>query len=291
MTLTQIEHVLRELLYGLRRSLRGHLAPVTLMAAALFVFGLFLIGTVNLRETIRLAQEKVGITIYLRDDADDEDRAELEEVLRRLGGVRGVSYRTKEDALDSFRETLGRRAYLLEGVEGNPLPASFELELYDDWKFADRMDEMAEAIRRMPGVDSVVWGESWVESLERWIYFFVAMDLFLGVALGVSTLLVVGNTMKLAIEGRRDMIQVLRLVGARPWQIRLPFLMEGAMLGLLAGAIALFLLDRSWRFAVERLSGVLFLGNGGTAAFLLLGAVLGGAGSLLSLRRYLRVRR
>ncbi|MBN1825148.1 MAG: ABC transporter permease [Candidatus Eisenbacteria bacterium] len=291
MTLTQIEHVFRELLYGLRRNLRSHLAPVTLMASALFVFGLFVIGTVNLRETIRIAQERVGIAIYLRDDADEADRAELEEVLSRLGGVRAVRYRTKEEALESFRATLGSRAYLLEGVEGNPLPASFELDLYDDWKFADRMGAMAEEIRRMPGVDVVVWGESWVESLERWIYFFVAMDLFLGAALGVSTLLVVGNTMKLAIEGRRDAIQVLRLVGARPWQIRLPFLMEGALLGLLAAAIALFLLDRSWRFAVERLSGVLFLGGGGAAAFLLFGAVLGGCGSLLSLHRYLRVKR
>jgi cell division transport system permease protein len=169
------------------------------------------------------------------------------------------------------------------------LPASFELDLYDDWKTADKMSALAGQIQRQKGVESVVYGESWVEKLERWIYFFVAVDLFLGFVLGLSTLLVVGNTLKLAMADRRDAIEVLRLVGATRTQIRLPYLMEGAFLGLVSASLALFLLQGSHRFAAERLPGVLFLGEAGSVLFVLLGVVLGAAGAYVSIQKYLKV--
>lgn len=291
MTSTQFEHLIREFGYGLRRSLRSHLAPVILMAVALFVLGLFLLGTINLQMVIRLAQEKVGVTIYLEDGASEADRDHLRDLLSRLGGVRETRYVSEADALESFRETLGPRSYLLEGVEGNPLPASFELDLYDDWKTADRIREIAVEAERQPGVESVVYGEDWVAKLERWIYFFVAVDLFLGTVIVVATLLVVGNTMKLAMADRKDTIEVLRLVGATRMQIRIPYLFEGALLGGVSSGLALLLLTESHRFAAARLPGVLFLGPPGAIAFLLLGAALGAGGSLLSLRKYMKERR
>lgn len=291
MVFTQFEHLLREFGFGLRRSIRGHLAPVMLMAVALFVLGLFIVGTINLQETIRLAQEKVGITVFLHKGVEEETRTELVDLVSRLGGIRDVSFVSEEEALRMFRQNLGRRSYLLEGVDGNPLPGSIELTLFDDWKFTDRMSILAVEIRKMEGVESVVYGENWISSLERWIYFFVAMDLFLGIVLGLSTLLVVGNTMKLAIEARRDTIQVLRLIGARNIQIRIPFMLEGAFLGFLSSGLALFFLERNYQFAVQRLSGVLFLDVPSIAGFFLLGGVLGGGGALLSLRKYLKVER
>lgn len=291
MTSTQFEHLAREFGYGLRRSLRSHLAPVILMAVAMFVFGLFLLGTKNLQMVIRLAQEKVGITIFLEDGAAEEDRTRLQNLLSRLGGVKGMRYVSEAEALQRFRDTLGPREYLLDGVEGNPLPASFELDLFDDWKTMDRIREIAREVERQPGVESVVFGEAWVGELERWIYFFVAVDLFLGAVIVFATLLVVGNTMKLAMADRRDTIEVLRLVGATRAQMRIPYLFEGALLGGSAAALALLLLRESHRFAADRLPGVLFLGLFGVVLFLALGAVLGGAGSLISLRRYMKEKR
>lgn len=291
MNSTKLEHVLRELGHGFRRSLRSHLAPVVLMGIALFVFGLFLLGTSNLQRVIQAAQEKVGITVYLRDDSGEADRTRLTDLLGKLGGVRAVRYVSEDEALENFRRTLGGRAYLLEGVEGNPLPASFELALYDDWKTLERIRSLVSEVEWQGGVESVVFGESWVGKLERWIYFFVAVDLFFGIVLGVATVLVVENTMKLAMADRKDTIEVLRIVGATPGQIRLPYLLEGALLGLGAAALALLLLSESHRFASERLSGILFLGPGGVVLFCCIGAGLGAAGTLLSLRRYMRMPR
>ncbi len=291
MTGTLAGHLARELFYGLRRSLRSHLAPVILMSIALFVFGLFILSTINLQQVIHLAQEKVGITIYLRDDAGGGERTRLTDLLSRLGGVKEVRYVSEEEALDRFRETLGARAYLLEGVEGNPLPASFELDLYDDWKTLDQIEGLVAAVEKEGGVESVVYGESWVGKLERWIYFFIAIDLFLGVILSLATVLVVGNTMKLAMTDRKDTIDVLRLVGATPMQIRFPYLVEGAFLGVVSSGLALLILAQSYSFAAKRLAGVLFLGSTGVTLFLFLGALLGAGGALLSIRRYLRVRR
>jgi len=287
---TQLEHLFREFFHGMRRSARSHMAPAVLMAVALFLLGLFLLGTINLQSVIRLAHERVGITVYLEDGASDDDRSHLKNLLSRWGGIQAVRYVSETEALQEFRSTLGGKAYLLEGVEGNPLPASFELDLYDDWKTATKMSELADEIRRQKGVESVVYGESWVAKLERWIYFFVAVDLFLGLVLGLSTLLVVGNTLKLAMADRRDAIEVLRLVGATRSQVRIPYLMEGAFLGFISALLALFLLHMSHQFAVERLPGVLSLGKAGGILFLLLGVVLGAGGAHLSIHKYLKAR-
>lgn len=276
---------------GIRRSIGSHLAPVILIAVALFILGLFLAGTRNINELIHIAHSKVGITVYLTDDSTPEARAALGDRLRKLGGVRSATFRSEEEALEKFRGELGGRAYLLEGVGENPLPASYAVEVYDDWKTTERMAELTGSIKEGAGVESVVYGESWVGTLERWIYFVVALDLFLGVVLGLSTLLVVGNTMRLALEGRKDTVDVLRLVGASNFQIRFPFLVEGALIGLLASGLAFALLYRTWAFAAERLAGVLFLGAGGIAFFFLLGGALGACGALLSINKYLKVRR
>ncbi len=269
----------------------SHLAPVVLIAVALFIMGLFFAATRNMKELIHLAHGKVGITVYLSDGATEEEKKALSEMLPRLGGVRKAAYLSEDEALRRFEEELGTRSYLLEGVDENPLPASFEVDVYDDWKTADRMAELADKLRAVPGVESVVYGESWVGRLERWIYFVVALDLFLGIVLGLSTLLVVGNTMKLALEGRKDTVEVLRLVGGSRFQIRLPFVVEGAIIGLLSSTLAFAILYRTWRFAAARLSGVLFLDLPGTVLFFALGASLGGCGALLSINRYLRVKR
>lgn len=289
--ISRLEHLCREFLYGIKRSIGSHLAPVVLIAVALFILGLFLTGTRNINELIHIAHSKVGITIYLADDATEEEREGLQEWLPKLGGVRTVVYCSKEEALDKFREELGGRSYLLEGVGANPLPASFEADVYDDWKTAEKMADLTSRIMEAAGVESVVYGENWVGQLEKWIYFVVALDLFLGIVLGVSTLLVVGNTMRLALEGRKDTVEVLRLVGASNTQIRLPFLAEGALIGLLASSLAFALLYKTWDFAADRLTGVLFVGPGGAVFFFLLGGALGACGSLLCINKYLKVRR
>ncbi len=289
--ISRLEHLCREFLYGTRRSIGSHLAPVVLIAVALFILGLFLIGTRNINELIHLAHSKVGIVIYMTDDALEEEKNELEEWLPKLGGVRSVAFCSEKEALEKFRTDLGGRSYLLEGVGRNPLPSSFEVEVFDDWKTAERMEELTARMRATAGVESVVYGENWVGQLEKWIYFIVALDLFLGIVLGASTLLVVGNTMRLALEGRKDTVEVLRLVGASNTQIRLPFLAEGALIGLLASSLAFALLYKTWDFASDRLSGVLFVGSAGVLFFFLLGGALGACGSLLCINKYLKVKR
>ncbi len=291
MTLSHIEHVVREFFYGTRRSLKSHLAPVIIMSVALFILGLFFVGTANMQEVIRLAHAKVGLTAYLAGGTTSEERSRLRETIQSMPGVLAVDYVSNDEALQRFQRQLGGRSYLLEGVQGNPLPAALEVEVYDDFKTADRMSALAAAIGGGNGVDSVIYGEDWIGQLERWIYFFVAVDLFLGLVLGLSTLLVVGNTMKLALESRKDTIQVLRLVGATRFQIRLPYLFEGAILGLLASGLAWLCLYQTWQFAVARLAGVLFLGTSGVLLFFLLGGALGATGSMISLHKYLKVSR
>ena len=102
--ISHVEHFLREIGSGVRRSIGSHLAPVVLIAVALFILGLFLAGTRNINEVIRYAQAKVGVTVYLAADATDAEKKELNDWLPKLGGVRAVTFRSEEEALEKFKE-------------------------------------------------------------------------------------------------------------------------------------------------------------------------------------------
>lgn len=155
--------------------------------------------------------------------------------LRARADVAAVTVKTPDDGLAALRAAGGWDA-ALEVVGENPLPSVLEV--------LPRGDEAAlvEALRALPEADVVQHDALWRERLGRWLGFGERVAWVLAVLLGLGALLVVGNTVRLDIQSRRDEIGVLQLLGATDGFIRRPFLYLGAWYGLGAGALALGLL-------------------------------------------------
>lgn len=279
---------LREAFVGMKRSGLLAVAAVVVMSLSFLMLGLFLLLTVNLRHAVHLAQGRVQIAAFLEEGTAPARMAALADSLLALGGVKGIESVSKEDALERFTVELGDDAALLESLEANPLPASFEISIYDDYKTPERVRALAERIQSMEGIEDVDSGLTWVAQLNRATTIVAILDLSFGVIVVFATVVSVGGTIKLALLARRETIQILKLVGATRWFIRSPFLVEGIVEGAVAAGVAALALWGSYRFAAGFLPDLKFMSGVSIGIFVGLGSVLGGFGALVSVRGLLR---
>ncbi len=278
----------REGFLNIRRAPLLSLTSVAVMGLSLFVLGIFLLITVNLRAAIQAVQRQVEMQVFVSEEILDAELRTLDAFLREHPGVAGVRYLTRDEALAEFRRELSEREYLLEALEANPLPDTFEITLFDDWKTTERIDRMAAEIGGMAGVDEVKYGKEWVGRLNRIIVVLVLVDLFLGVVVALSSLVVVANTVKLTLIARREMIDLMKMVGATIGVIRRPFVIEGVLKGGMAALLAAALLAALTAFLASRVPEVVGLSVPMILAFLAFGMFLGGLGSVVSLQGFLR---
>lgn len=279
---------LKEGFLNLRRAPLLALSSVAVMALSLFVLGIFLLITVNLRAAIVAVQSQVELAVFVQEDLRDSELQSLDLFLREHPGVQDVRFLSSEDALSRFRAELDDKEYLLEALEANPLPPTFEVALFDDWKTTERMQEMATQIEGMAGVEEVKWGEEWVGRLNRAIVILVLVDLFLGIVVALSSMVVVANTVKLTLIARREMIELMKMVGATIGVIRRPFVLEGVLQGGMAAVVATALLLTLTSFLQGRVPELVTLSIPTFGVFVLFGAFLGGIGSVVSLQGFLR---
>ena len=286
--MTTFLFTLREGVLNLRRAPLMAMSSVAVMGLSLFVLGIFLLITINLRAAIVAVQGQVEIVVFLKEGVRDVEVSAIDAFLRDHPAVRDVRFLTRDDALEEFRRELDEREYLLEALETNPLPDTFEVALFDDWKSTERLAELAEQVGGVAGVDEVKYGREWVGRLNRVIVVLVLVDLFLGIVVALSSLLVVANTVKLTLIARREMIELMKMVGATIGVIRRPFVIEGLLQGAMAAVFASCLLVLLTGFLRERVPEVVSLTPASFALFLSFGAFLGGLGSVVSLQGFLR---
>jgi cell division transport system permease protein len=259
---------LHQLYYFVRAALRGLLGSplpsvvsIVTIAVAVIPLGGLMIITGNMRALLDRQGESRQVTAFLDVDLDAADEAALARRVASLGSVSRVELVTREAALERFRDRLGGGA-LLDALEENPLPASIEVTLAPGADRAEEAGAVAAALRALPGVEEVAGGEAWVEGYARALSLVRGAGLGLGAILALVTLLIVANTIRLAVYARRDELDILALVGASRTFLRVPYLLEGVIQGLLGGALGVALLYGLFRIAVPQLGDALelFLG-------------------------------
>jgi cell division transport system permease protein len=260
--------ILHQLLYFVRAALRGLLGSplpsvvsIATIAVAVIPLGGLMIITGNMRALLDRQGESRQVTAFLDVELDGAEETALARRAAALGGVARVELVTREAALQRFRDRLGGGA-LLEALEENPLPASIEVTLQPGADRAEEAGAVAAALRALPGVEEVAGGEAWVEGYARALSLVRGAGLGLGAILALATLLIVANTIRLAVYARRDELDILALVGASRTFLRVPYLLEGVIQGTLGGLVGVGLLYGLYRIAVPQLGDALelFLG-------------------------------
>ncbi|HET8819520.1 MAG TPA: permease-like cell division protein FtsX [Xanthomonadaceae bacterium] len=211
------------------------LLTIGVMAVALALpLGLWLVLD-NVGRFAGSAQQSRQVTLFLETEVDATRAAAMADELRAREDVAAVELRTPDEGLAELREQ-GGLDLAIDALDANPLPSVLLVTPAGDGAL------LADALRDAPGVDLLQHDAEWRRRLDGWLRFGGRVALVLALLLGLGALLVVGNTVRLDIQARRDEIGVLQLLGASDGFIRRPFLYLGAWYGLGAGALALALL-------------------------------------------------
>jgi cell division transport system permease protein len=287
----QIGYLVRESFAGFRRRKLTTGVTVLIMGASLLVLALFVLVTLNLGMALERARDNVDVRVFLVDGLDAERQAALQPPFLAIPGVREARFIGRDQALDEMRALLGDDADVLEVLDENPLPASYHLELARGHRSSADVARIADELRRWPEVDDVVYSEAWVGALETWANLFRWGSLVVSLVVFGAAVFVISNTVRLTMASSRRVIEIQMLVGATNAFIRTPFLVEGIVHGLLAGALAMGVLALGHRVLAVRLDGLMFFTPVQIGGFVVFCVLLGLLGSLAAIGQYLRLRR
>lgn len=274
-----------------RNGLMSLAAVLTIMVTLLLV-GAGAAVAANLRLMASILEGQVEVIAYLRDGLGGAEMRRAAEAVRAVPGVRGVEVVGRDEALARLQTALGERISLQDMIETNPLPESLEITLIDP----AQARQIAAAVRAVPGVEEVTFGGQVLDRLLAATRLLRGGGATAAALLGAVALIIIMNTIRLTILSRRQEIEIMQLVGAGGWYVRSPFMLEGALQGGLATALAGLLLAPAYVLLRARLEALLpFLPLVRAEALLptLLGTLavggvlVGMSGSLLALRRFL----
>ncbi|OBX34598.1 cell division protein FtsX [Halomonas elongata] len=238
--------------------------------------------------------ESATLTAYLAERVDDGEAGRIEEALAAQQGVADTRLITAAEGMAEFQQSLGLEDALAR-LPDNPLPASVVISPVDPSPEAVR--RLADELEGLNGVEEVRLDLAWLERLRHLAELGQRVTLALAVLFGMGVLLVVGNTIRLAVENRRQEIEVVTLIGATHPFVRRPFLYSGAWYGLGGGVLAwgLLTLGGDWLSgpvsALAASYGASFalptLGIGGSATLLACSTLLGWLGAWIAVSRHL----
>ena len=273
-------------------------ASVGVLTACLILVGLAALLSENIKSITKTIQKQNEIVIYVADDISSAQEAELDRQIRSMSNVLEVEYTSKEQAFDEQKEKLGD---LLDGYENEDVfPASYRVKVKD----LTLIDGNVSKLNALSGVYRVDAPTDIAEIMVKTDSGVSIGGTVVVLALLIVSFVIIMNTIKITVFSRRREINIMKYVGATNSFIRMPFLVEGMILGLISGLVSFFVV---WYFYSQVLSAIggetnAFIASATQAlipfskiaaplliSYIAAGALIGGTGSLVSIRKHLKV--
>ena len=271
-----------------------------IMWATMIIFGVFLILSQNINHFVKEVAEEQGIQVFVTDEATEEQIQKLEEEINKIEGVNTIEYVSKEKALNQMKERFAGNEELLDGYEGenNIFTASYVVTLTD----LNLNTQVQEQISKLENVKKITNANEVIATL---IDFANGVKIVTGVILillVIISIFIIANTIKLTVHARRKEISIMKYVGATNGFIRWPFIVEGMIIGVIASVISILVIAVAYNFIAEQMVNSHFMRTVGISlvgfsemfssiifVYMLLGVGIGAIGSIISMRKYLKV--
>ncbi len=296
MTLTSFQHILRRATRSIWENLYLTAVSASVIGASLILLGLYSLIQNNLSTVIDSWNKDVHVSVYFADDVDDTRRFELRDQIQNMNEVVKVRYVTEADAKQWMLEEVSGINATLSELGDNILPASLEITLDAQMAHPKRIEEFATRIDS-PDFAATDYGVEWVDKFNAFLRIFQVLGTFVGLLIIVAAMFLVTNTVHLVIYNRRNEIEIAKLVGATRSFIILPFLIEGAIQGLIGALGALTGLWIIHQTLVNQLqqtetlkmfTQLDFISPGQQVILILIGLSLGLGAALIATVRFLR---
>ena len=209
---------------------------VSSIALTIFLTGLFVVFTINLQSWLGFLREKIEVELFVETGSTDKEIEELKNKITKLEAVREIEYISKDDAAQRFQEEFGQNIY--EVLEFNPFPSSIVIHLNEGYLTPAAISKLKNRLELMTNVDEVFYKKPLLEKIDKYVQIVYVMAILIGLVIIIIAIGLIFNTIRLTIYARKDMIHIMRLIGATEGFIRKPFLVEGILQGFLGGILA-----------------------------------------------------
>lgn len=297
---SSIKYYFKEGFSGLLKNRLMTVASIATVAACIFIMSSSFCMVDNLQYVLHQMEDSIGIAVFLNGDMSGEEVQELKEEIAEIPHVDDVEYVSPDDALDELKKEWGAEEGVLDGFDGenNPLSNSFKISLDN----IENQSSVLQKLEKMDGIDNIRHAKTETEVLIKLNKIIKTVGFLIISILGVISIVIIVNTIKISVYTRRTEINIMKYVGATDWFIRWPFIIEGVLIGLIGSIIPIGIAWPAYGKAVDliysyfpviknianfRLSIEIF--SKLLPIALVFGILLGIIGSVTSIRKYLKV--
>ena len=295
MGLHSIGYLFREGLKSLWKNRTMSIASIAVLISCLLLTGVAGLLTLNLSSFMKDVEGRNTINVYLEDNLPALTAVKVGEDIRAIDNIGDCTFVPKDNALNSLMTRLEGDSTLFNGLQGsdNPLPDAYTISMVD----LSRYKETIEAVQAVEGVDSISDYSNVATKLSNLDRLVRYASIGIVLVLAVVSLFIISNTVKVTMFSRRTEINIMKSVGATNGFVRLPFIVEGMVIGVISGAIAAAIIHLGYGKAVEVVYAIVpFLTVVDIApyipylyiVYILIGMVFGVAGGVISISRYLK---
>ncbi len=273
-------------------------ASLMIMCATMIIFGIFLMLGENINHFVDDIKSEQGFQVFLAKDATDSQIQEVGDKIRALNGVSTAEFKGKEYAMNFMKEKFGDKAELLDGYDYDFFSTSYIVTLTDLRLSKNIQNEILqfENVKKITSSDETV---TTLLNVANGIKIITGVILIL---LIIISIFIISNTIKLTVHARRKEISIMKYVGATNSFIRWPFIVEGMIIGILASLISIVIIGGAYSILAEQAVNSAFMIKIGLSllsfkdmissiivVYMLLGIGIGALGSVISMRKYLKV--
>lgn len=296
--MTTKTYLLKEGYENLKKHGSKTLSTMLIICATMLVLGIFIILFQNVNKNVETVRLEQGLQAFVEDSATDDDIEYMKDEIKNIEGVKAVKYIDKDMAFEDAKEEFKDQSYFLEGYDKVKIfPASFVVTFNN----IEQANTVKTAVEKVDGIYKVKYNETTIQaviSLSKIANIFL---LAVGGVLLIVSIFIISNTIKLAVYSNKREIFIMKYIGATNSFIRTPFIVEGTIMGLVSAIISFIIISVAYVVMYARLPQIgSSLGVFGflpytsiwlpvSITFFALGLFIGIFGSVISIKKYLKV--
>lgn len=292
MRISSIGYLIKEGVKNVWSNRMMSLASVGVLVSCLVLTGAAIMVSLNVKTVVNKVGENNVTTVYMEDNATEEVTIQAGKQMENLKNITEVTFFPKEEAIKDYKDVLGDKVFAEMEGDGNPLPDAYKVTVNDLSKY----DETISEITKISGVATVSSQTDVADKLTSLNKLIQILSIAVVCALVIISLFIISNTIRMTMYARRFEISIMKSVGATNMFVRIPFLMEGIIIGAVSGIISLFGLMLAYDLVIEAIQYVIpftpipfsnvMLPIG--IAFVVAGIIVGMVGGLISIGKYLK---
>lgn len=286
-----LSYTIKESFSGFTRTKLSAIISIITIGISLLLLGIFAVISINTSRFIEILRAKVEMEAFLQEPVSREQIGELVNRVLVIDGVDSLIFVSKEDAAEIFKNEFGED--IKKVLDFNPLPPSFKIFIKPGYRTSTGVEKIYGELIAIKGIDQIIYRRELLELIDKRTNTINNVTLGLGLLISISAILLVSNTIRLAIYAKRKLIRTMELVGATWTFIRLPFLIEGMIQGIVGGVLASVLLyavlEYTARLLASDFSTYIHMPPPFYVIVIATGLALGLIGAVISIVRFMRV--